>query len=350
MWVLRRYLNGSVIQVLLGATLVLVLISAADLLAQYLEAAARSEVVAALIPFLILLSLPHNLSFIWPLAFFIALIDTSGRFYASREMDVLHAVGFSDLTLARVLLPVFLFAASIQGSLLMWWLPESMGQFERLHNEKRGRDLLDQLVAGKPLGLGNNVMVYAADRAGDDAFRDLLVVQQMLDAWHITAAPRARKQWLDDQQSKYLRLEEMTFFQLEHQGALQVHTAETTWWRIPGQAPHLSLDRLEAKTNQALRTSSDPSDQAQWQWRLSGIFSMGVLFLWGMQFGKLHPRQRRFSAFPKAFVLYLSYVLIQQWVYRLMVQASIPLLPGLYAVHVGALALWAFSVWRWRTR
>ena len=344
MSVLTLYLNR---QVLLGSLAfggVLLLLSLVGLLAQYLRAAANGEVVAALIPALVALSLPHNLSLILPLSFFAALVLALGRMSAARELDVLRACSLSNWQLALLLLPTLLLLTALLASLQHYWLPAAMTKFERLHNERDGRDLLEQLVSGKALRLSDNAMIYAQGRGAEGVFQNLLVISPSVDGWQVILTPTAERHWSERFQAKYLRLQTPNYYQLEPEGWLQRHESEQAYWAIPEQVRPFSLDRLEAKATSALWNSSAAEDHAQLQWRFSALLTMPLLFLLGLQLGCLAPRQGRFVAIPKALLVYLLYSVAQYGCYQALLQGSIAPFPGLLWPHLAALLLYGVTL------
>ena len=339
--VLIAYLNRQVLVASLGFAVVLLLLSLLSLLAQYLQAAAAGEVLPALIPALIALSLPHNLSLIWPLSFFAAVVLVLGRMSAARELDVLGACGMSNVDLLRLLSPVLIMATLLMALLSLYLVPVAMLQFERLHNEREGRDLLQQLVADKPLRLSNTTMLFSAAKPAATEFERVLVISQNPDtSWQIVLAPNGERYW--QQQTQYLQLNSANFYQLSSDQLLQRHHSQQAFWAIPNQLRSFKLNRPEAIATSSLWQSELREDRAQLQWRLSSIASVVVLFLLATRLGKLPPRRGRFSALPKALSIYLLYFLAQYLCYQALVNGSLSLWSAALAwPHLAALLLYA---------
>ena len=345
--VLLTYLNRQVILGSVAFACVLLLLSLVSLLSQYLRAAAAGEVLPSLIPALIALSLPHNLSLIWPLSFFAALVVSLGRMSAAHELDVLNACGMDTRKLLLWLSPSLLLASLIMGGLSLYLVPKSMLQFERLHNERDGRDWLEQLVVGKPMRISSSNMIFSAAKTPESELERVLVISRVgADGWQLVLAPRGDRHWDEQHLARYLHFQDANFYQIDPKQLLEFNKASHAYWALPEQLKQFKLDRPEAIATTDLLSTPTAEAQAQLQWRLSSIVSVALLFLLAVNIGKLPPRSGRFSGLPKALGIYLAYTLGLYACYQAVADGQIALWPGMLWVHAAALLSYAALQWR----
>ena len=99
-----------------------------------------------------------------------------------------------------------------------------------------------------------------------------------------------------------------------------------------------SVVREKAMPTRELLGSGNPEQQAELQWRLSGILIIPILALIAVPLSKVDPRQGRFSKLVPAALLYAVYYVVLQVAMGMVESGALPAVIGLWWVHAAFLA------------
>ena len=315
-----------------------------------LERAAESNLPGDIVARVALLGFVQNLTITGPLSLVIAMVLTYGRLAHDGEMSAIRAVGISPLRSAR---GIALFTVGLAG--LLAWLslslaPQLAAKEQDALNDALRRAQLAAFVPGQFTALpGTGVTIHVGSVGADGKLKDVLFLQRTAATLEIISAKRASYQLGGNGRSITLISEDGERLRAKPGAA---ETQRIRFAELDTKVPVPDVERKRLRRDMVasaeLWRSGKPEDGAELQWRWSLPLMCIVLAALTLPLSQLRPRQGRYTRVLPVLLLFFLYVNLLAAARSATMRGTLPLMPGLYAVHAAFVALGAGWIgWRW---
>jgi lipopolysaccharide export system permease protein len=347
--ILFRYLSREVFSAMSVIALVVFLIATASRLSSYLSDAAAGALSASLIAHLLLYRLPGFLELILPISFFLAVMLAHGRLHVDNELQVLKSAGFSERRLIGMTLVQGIFVMLLASIVVFWLRPAAESGIQSVRADQKSMTEFDLLVPGRFQVLSSGARVtYVQSVSDDQLLRQLFMTERVQkDAKNeeqaITVMAREAEAKLDASGDRFLILKDGYRYQLSAGSrAHQVIAYEEFGQRLPRNDYDIESAEVREQSMLSLLEAGSRDAWAEIQWRLGLVLMIPILVMLAVPLGRVEPRDGRFARIAPGVVLCFLYLLLLSGVRAAVEEGRFPVMPGLFAVHLGflGLALW----------
>jgi len=293
------------------------------------------------------------LSLMLPLAFYIGVLITLGRWYQDNEMTVLAACGVG---LTQLLRPVLLIAAgfAIVVTLLAFYLaPVASRLMAQIKQDESGR----YEAAGIIPGVFNEIQqsdqareggVYYVESMGPgEVMQKVFVATRNLDRQGVMVAKTGREETDAATGGRFLVLENgVRYDGTPGQGDYRMVVFDRYALRVELPAPALRHTSLHAASTRQLFADPGRAASAEFHWRLSKPLALLMLTLFALVFAHTQPRRGRYASLFVAIVAYFLYSNLLGVADAMLKRERVPVEFGLWWVHAVFLVLGAYLFWR----
>lgn len=341
-----RYIARDLLSSTFAVCLVLLMVIVSGRFVKYLAQAATGELDAGILLAVIGYRLPGFLELILPLAFFLGVLLSYGRFYVQSEMTVLSACGMSPrLLVAYTMIP----AAFI--TLLVGWLsldvgPTGLRKAEALLTAQKERGELDGMAATHFYSLqGGKSVTYAEEVDQDGRMKDVFLAENNPDAEEgrqlvLVVAEKGHQRHADPGQPGYLVLESGYRIQgVPGQADYQITYFEEYGQRLSKPKKKRRRTKADTLPTSELWSSDQSAHKAALQWRFSVPILVLVVTLIAIPLSKTNPRQGRFARMLPAVLLYIIYLVMLNAARGALEDGKPNSVFGLWGVHLLFLAI-----------
>jgi lipopolysaccharide export system permease protein len=347
-WTVQRYVLREVVQTWLAVTGVLVAILISNQLSRVLGQAADNRYGRHVVFDLIALGSVMNLSVIVPVGLLLAVVLTLGRMYQDSEMAALQACGFAP---ARLLAPLFAFAGVIAVGLA--WLsfvqvPRADSQVQLLRRSAIKEAQFGQLDAGRFRSFSGGDAVFYAERVDrDGVLHNVFLRHESGGRIELALADTATYSKAAADGMHFVTL----FNGRRYEGVPGESDFRVIDFRehgIPISTPADTVGPLDpdTKPTRELWGTHTASDIAQLQSRASSPLMALVLTLVAVPLSRLRPRQGRYAHVGFAIVVYFVYSNLLAAAKVWLEKGDLPPAIGVWWVHLAALALGLYLLYR----
>jgi lipopolysaccharide export system permease protein len=360
-----RIINRSLLRELTTNTLAVAFIFVALFmvvsLVKILAKAAAGSFPAKLIFTMLGLQTVEILSLMLPLAFYIGLLITLGRWYQDNEMTVLAACGVG---LTQLLRPVLMIAAgfAVVVALLAFYLAPVA---TRLVAQIKQDDSSRYEAAAITPGVFNEITrsdkaqeggVYYVENMGTDGeMQKVFVATRHAGRQGVLVAKTGREVMDKDSGDRFLVLDNgVRYDGAPGQGDYRMLVFERYALRIELPAPVLrsasyhAMPTLELLTERKRVANIDQqrAANAEMHWRLAKPVALLLLTLFALVFAYTQPRRGRYVSLFVAIIAYFVYSNMLGVADAMLRRGRVPAELGLWWVHALFLAIGAFLFWR----
>lgn len=321
------------------------------LLGETAEASFPVGVVMQLLALRTAVALPSLL----PVSLYLGALLGLGRLYRDGEMTALAACGLSPVQIHRGVVGVALLAAVLVAALSFWVRPWAANRLYEVQEAALRSSGVAEVVPGRfyELGAGDEQVLFAARRSDSDGsyLEEVFVQQRRGTKVSIFVAARATEFQETPLGDRYLRLIDGYRYDIEPPAADSEVTRYAELLVRTAVAVDDSEPEERAKSLAALLRSDDPSDVAEWQWRVAMPVSAVVLLLLAVPLGRVEPRGGRYGRLLLAIALYAGYRQLLGTAKAWVAEGALPAFPGLWLAHAMCLACIVILVLRdpeWR--
>jgi len=351
-WTIQRYVLREIVQTWLAVTGVLVAILVSNQLSRVLGQAADNQYSRHVVFELIALGAVMNLSVIVPVGLLLAVVLTLGRMYHDSEMAALQACGFAP---ARLLPPLFCFAAVIAvglGWLSFFQVPQADQQVQLIRQSAIKDAQFGQLDAGRFRSFSGGEAVFYAERIDREGILHNVFVRR-------EAGTRIEVALAETATYSKAAADGMHFVTLFNgrryegvPGQSDFRVIEFQEHGIPISTPAdvAGPQDPDTKPTRELWGTHAASDIAQLQSRASSPLMALVLTLIAVPLSRLRPRQGRYARIGFAIVVFFVYSNMLSAAKVWLEKGSLPPAIGVWWVHLAALALGLYLVFRQANR
>ncbi len=307
--IMHRYLVREVAKPLLAVVLLLVGIFMAYSLTRFLADANEGVLSASAVAVLTGLKVVIALEVLIPIALYIGMIVTLGRFYSDHEITALKAGGFGE---GRIVAPVVwlsLAVALLVGMLSLLVRPWAYERLYAFQAEARATADLEDIVPGQFHVYGDrNRMVFLEQRdAGTGELAGLFVRSRTAQGLEVISGKRGQLSTFARPDAHRLELEDaFVYKQGRDEPDLIARFGSFSIW-TPTLTPDPVGYKPKAIPTAQLAGSDLNDDRAEMQWRLSTGVSTVLLALIAVPLGRTRPRGGRYGRVLLAVAVYALY-------------------------------------------
>ena len=320
---------------------VLLIILTAYEVGAVLERAAASQFPQGVIARLIYLGLLQYVSLVAPMALLLGIIWAFGRLYHDSEMAAALACGVRPAMLYRPVIALAVVVAAGLAAVTLVLAPRATFQALTLRDKAIRAGQFAPLAPGQFRAFGGgSAVVYAQQVEPNGALGNVFIERTRGSTVEVAVANQARHTVSPDGTTQTIELYHGERFE-GVPGSAQfriMRFAEHTV-PIPMPAVHQVVTDLDAAPTAALYASRDLRQQAKLQWRIALPLMCLVLAIVALPLARLRPRQGRYARVWVALVLYVVYLNLLSAGEEWLGHGQIPLLLGLWWVHVVVILL-----------
>lgn len=330
----------------IGAVLlvIMVLMSMTFLLGR----AARGEQSQAVVYILLGFQTLSKLDVLLPLAFYLGILLTLGRWYRDSEMTVLAACGVGLMHFMRPVMILALIFGAVVTAGAFYLTPFATRQIENVKNEVAHRSDESLISPGVFTESPATGRIFYAEKVLDNGDLEGVFVSSVEAGREGVLVARSGRPYTEPNGDKFLALHDGTLYDGEPgQPDYRILEFETYNLRIQPkklEAPPVSAAGLP--TLAMLRQLGDRTVNAEFHWRLGKTVALFVLAMYAMAFAYTDVRRGRMSNLFVAIVVYFVYSNLLGIGETMLQNGSVPPLAGIWWVHGGMAVVAAYLLWQ----
>lgn len=353
MQIINRSLARELTTTTLAVTLIFVALFMVVSLVKILAKAAAGSFPAKLVFTLLSLQTVEVLSLMLPLAFYLGLLLTLGRWYRDSEMTVLAACGVGLAQLLRPVLTMALAFAAVVGLLSFYLSPIASTLIAQAKHDDSARYEAAAVMPGmfneiSPDSKGEGGGVYYVENIRPDGeLNQVFVATRHLGRQGVLVAKTGREITDPASGDRFLVLSNGVRYDGQPgQGDYRIIDFERYTIRVELPAPVLRHVPYYAMPSLQLAADLTPGARAEWHWRWSKPIVIVVLTLFALVFSYAHPRQGRYFSMFVAIIAYFIYSNMLGVADAMLKRGRLPEALGLWWVHGLFVLIGAYLFWR----
>ncbi len=339
---LNRYFSKELAQTFTAVGFVLLLVivgkSFVSLLGKVMDGKLPADVIMPMLG----LGILKSAILLVPFALLLSIMLVLGRYYRDSEIHAIKASGIGSLSLLRytglLVVPIVL----LLFYLSVFSAPWTAQQIEKIKLQAKGLTDISALTPGQFIESNQGNWVIFVEEADKDSavVKNIFISDRREGKVAIETAQFAEQKNLAELGGESLILKKGQRYQgTPGEGGFTLLTFDQHAVRIPEFDLKIDQQDPEFKSTAKLFQSTELSDAAELQWRISVPIAAVLLVLLAFPLSVTNPRQGRFAKLGVAIVIYLIYsnllILMEAWV----ADGKFPVMPGMLAVHLGMLIL-----------
>ncbi|QIV94264.1 LPS export ABC transporter permease LptF [Allofrancisella frigidaquae] len=336
--ILEKYYNRDIVNTFTSITLFIISIVSANLLIRLFQKAYSQGLGMDTIIKFVILTLPQNVTFVIPVAMFLAIILCFGKYFSNNEMFVTLAGGVTWLQIAlNTLKPtIVLTIAAFFSS--MYLIPLANQTTDVFQTSLSARALISSITDGKVLTIPNGRVLYINNKSGNK-LNDLFLYQQTLrdKDYKIITAPQATVK--TDKTAAFLNFTDVNIYTRELNSFKATYgTADKAIYTIYDNSirdyNHYRMDRLyfgELVTNSLKGKNRFTAELFS---RFNNCISIIIASLLALSLCRLYPRQNKYAKLLPSVIVLALYLCSVMFTNTLMAKGNIPAWVGIWLPHI----------------
>lgn len=319
-----------------------------SLLSDAVTGSLPGDVVLELLVLRTIMALPS----LMPAVLYLGVLLGIGRLSSDSELVALEACGISPRRVYGSVLILGILSAGIIAFLSFTGRPWAAARFNAARDDAVAKAGLEDLTPGVFIELDSDEhdVVFAESRSpSDPRFLENVFIQRRAEEGVITILSAKRAAEARDRSAgiRFLTLYDGIQYDLDLSGKRQEVTRYETL-TLRGQIPRPEPDLGPERTLSigALLRSDDLEARAELQWRSAMPISALLLSLLAIPLARTEPRRGRYANALPALLLYIGYRSLLSTAKSWVSDGILPVLPGLWLVHAGCLAIVLLLLWR----
>jgi lipopolysaccharide export system permease protein len=336
--IISRYLFKEIFYTLLALTLLLILVYISHRFMLYLVRAAAGTLPIKFIFELLGVKLLCDLTVILPLALFLTILLVLGRLYKDNEITAFAACGV-PVPFTGIIIFSLLFAILI-GFLSFFLAPWAENQMTVLKTELNTETELSGIAAGRFKGFSNSDAVFYVEYVNKNNQMDTVFIQYNRNNQHIILSAQNAYQTAYNNDSYMVLVNGQRYESPTRSLRYTVTHFAEHHIKVPKRLDDsFSSTKRDTLPTGLLIGATDPSYQAELQWRISLPLSAILLALLAIPLSHTTPRKGQYSSIFLGILVYLIYNnslnIAQKWIER----GTIPHWIGVWWVHVSLILI-----------
>ncbi|WP_392565119.1 LPS export ABC transporter permease LptF [Utexia brackfieldae] len=316
--IITRYVIKETLKTQAAILFILLLIFFSQKLVRILADAVSGSIPSDLILPILMLGISEMAQLILPLSLFLAILITLGRLYLESEMTAMFACGVKKLFLYKVVLFLSIITCLLTITNAVWLGPWSSKQKAYLIENVKLNPSLAGLLEGQFQTSSQNDSVLYIGHVNKNNINNVFIAQLNPKTGQRPSIVIANqgKMIEDHDGNQIISLDNAT----RYEGSAQLRD-----FRISDFKDYQAIvkpkavtfddqkmqDNVELLSYSQLRKLHTPKAKAEYNWRLTLIFSVPLMAFLVIPLSELNPRQGKLANFLPALLLYLVYFLLQ---------------------------------------
>lgn len=275
-----------------------------------------------------------------PLSLLMGILLAFGRLYRDSEMAAIMSAGIGPMQWYRPLMLIAIPTTLVLLFLMMYVMPLISHQRALITAEIRSQAKVDSLLVGQFNRAGNTPGVLFLESKNENSHQidNVFFQQRKEESSHVDLAA-STSTYYNDQGQRYMMMHDGTHYVGDPAAAdfkiikykdYGIHVVEK---RVAARLSEKSKSMAE------LWASSEPIDQAEFQWRITLPLATIIVAIMALPLSQTDPRSGRYSKLALALVLYLVYSNLigigKTWI----IQEKVPVWIGTWWVHLIAIII-----------
>lgn len=294
------------------------------------------------------LELIRRMETLIPLATYVGLLMTLGRWYRDSEMTVLAACGVGLASILRPVAQLALFSALLVAGFSFYVSPVTMGMAVQTKNESLSRSDISIVAPGVFTDLhGSGRILYVQRVSAKGVLEKIFVNDKQAGKQHVLVAQTGRQRIDPDTGERLLVLDNGAAYEgTPGEPDYRVVEFESYTLRLkqPGAVP--ITNDINARPTRTLLQSGDLEDRIELQWRLAKPISVLILAAFALVLAHTDARRGRIVNLVAAVLVYFIYNNMIGIGDTLLRNGRVPPGIGLWWVHLSLAAIAAYLIVR----
>lgn len=337
--VIARYITKEICLTFIALIFILLFIALSNKFVVFLAKAAAGKLPVSMLLKVIGLYIPELFGMLAPIALFAAILFTHSRLHADSEVAVLLTSGYDWWRLTKATLGIAAAVALLVAIINLGFAPMITAKREQLISEGQTIGMLYAITPGQiqMVDESSDLVFYVENVLDNGTLQNIFIADKLNNV--IITAQHALIRQVNKGDDFYLILNNgYRYVGTPGQADYSV-TKFAEYGRELHFPPAAISDAEHLSPTSSLLISADPADQAELQWRISMPCAVLILALLAIPIAKVNPRQGRYAKFLPAALVYMMYYNSLTVVKRWIMAGSMPVFPGLWAVHLVFLLL-----------
>jgi len=307
--IIDQYLIREVIQPLTAIFIGLVVIFITFSLSRFLVEADAGLLQPSEVAKLTFLKSLISLDVLLPLSLFLGVMTGLGRLYSDSEIYAMRASGISEANLLRPLMRLALVLAVIVALLSTWARPWAYTQSYAIMAAAQASAETGRIRQARFYDFGKNEQTVFIEHIAENGsdLEGVFVRTRKGDDLQVITASKGRFEYFFKPTFHRLTLTDARILKKVHDGTDLSGKFGSFTLYLTAQIPKPPGYKVKSTSTNTLRQSSDPVDQAEFQWRLSTPVSALLLALAAIPLSRSRPRQGRYAKMLVALGVYATY-------------------------------------------
>jgi lipopolysaccharide export system permease protein len=294
------------------------------------------------------LELIRRMETLIPLATYVGLLMTLGRWYRDSEMTVLAACGVGLTSILRPVAQLALFSALLVAGFSFYVSPVTMGMAVQVKNESLSRSDISIVAPGVFTDLqGSGRILYVERVSAKGVLEKIFVNEKQAGKQHVLVAQTGRQHIDPGTGERLLVLDNGAAYEgTPGEPDYRVVEFETYTLRLkqPGALP--TTNDINARPTRTLLQSGDLEDRIELQWRLAKPISVLILAAFALVLAHTDARRGRIVNLVAAVLVYFIYNNMIGIGDTLLRNGRVPPAAGLWWIHLSLAAIAAYLIVR----
>lgn len=294
------------------------------------------------------LELIRRMETLIPLATYVGLLMTLGRWYRDSEMTVLAACGVGLMSILRPVAQLALFAALLVAGFSFYLSPVTMGMAVQTKNESLSRTDISMVAPGIFTDLqGSGRILYVEGISAKGVLEKIFVNDRQADKQNVLVAETGRQHIDPSSGERLLVLNNGAAYEgVPGEPDYRMVEFETYTLRLkqPGAVP--TTDDINARPTRALLQSGDLDDRIELHWRLAKPISVLIFAAFALVLAHTDARRGRIVNLVAAVLVYFIYNNMIGIGDTLLRNGRLPPTVGLWWVHLSLAAIAMYLIMR----
>lgn len=317
-------------------------------LTKFLGEAALGQYPRDIVFTILSLELIRRMETLIPLATYVGLLMTLGRWYRDSEMTVLAACGVGLAMILRPVAQLALVIALVVAGFSFYLSPITMGMAVRAKAESLSRSDISIVAPGVFTDLrGSGRILYVEKVRANGTLERIFVNDKQADKQNVVVAQTGRQRIDPDTGERLLVLDHGAAYEgTPGEPDYRVVDFESYTLRLeqPGVVPPTS--DINARPTRTLLQSSDTEDRIELQWRLAKPLSVLILAAFAVVLAHTDARRGRVVNLVAAILVYFIYNNLIGIGDTFLRNGRVPIGLGLWWVHLSLAATAAYLLAR----
>jgi lipopolysaccharide export system permease protein len=283
-----------------------------------------------------------SLDVLLPLSLFLAVMTGLGRLYTDSEIYAMRASGISEANLLRPLMRLALVLAVVVTLLSTWTRPWAYAQSYAIMAAAEASAETGRIREARFYTFGESertVFIEQISENGRDLDGIFVRTRKGDDLQIITASKGVFEYFAKPLQHRLVLTDARVYKKVQGDSDYSAQFGRFTIWLSAVETKNPGY-KVKSASTISLLLSSEPVDQAEFQWRLSTPLSALLLVLAAIPLSRSRPRQGRYAKMLFAISIYAIYFILldvsRSWVEQ-GIRTNIWWVPGLLSLVVAAL-------------